>query len=158
MADKEKIETTADFEIKVEEGWEPVHIDEGIYDAALMKLEMMKDVSVVDPKTNETKVIDMLKWTFMVRVDSSGEEEDVELQATSSYKFTSNSKAFGWAEKLLSRKIKVGEQFKPSDLTGKSCQVVVEDDEREFNNKKTIVSKITKVMPPKKPKGKKEQR
>lgn len=155
MADNEKIETTEDFEIKVEEGWSPVHIEEGIYDAALMKLEMMKDVTVKDPKTQETKIIDMLKWTFMVRVDSSGEDEDVELQATSSYKFTSSSKAFGWSEKLLGRKIKVGEQFKPGDLTGKSCQVVVEDDERDFNNEKTIVSKITKVMPPKKSKGKK---
>lgn len=154
MADNENIETTEDFEIKVEEGWSPVHIEEGIYDAALMKLEMMKDVTVKDQKTQETKVIDMLKWTFMVRVDSSGEDEDVELQATSSYKFTSSSKAFGWSEKLLGRKIKVGEQFKPGDLTGKSCQVVVEDYEREFNNEKTVVSKITKVMPPKKTKGK----
>lgn len=157
MADNENIETTEDFEIKIEEGWSPVHIEEGIYDAALMKLEMMKDVTVKDRKTQETKVIDMLKWTFMVRVDPTGKEEDVELQATSSYKFTSNSKAFEWSEKLLSRKIAVGEQFKPSDLTGKMCQVVVEDDERVFNDEKTIVSKVTKLMPSKKPKGKKNQ-
>jgi hypothetical protein len=144
MAAKDEVE---DFEITVEEGFEIVRIDEGAYDAELSKMTKISGVEVF--RNNKTELIDMLKWTFTL-------PDGIEVSGTSSTKFSPQSKGYSWVQKLLGKEIATGTTFRPKDLVGTPCQVVVKDRTRtrEFRGKKEeqTFSVVTDVMAAKKPK------
>lgn len=124
IKDIDSVKLLENFEIEVTE--DLVLMDEGIYDVVLIKLEKLRNFGMEDS---------FLRWTFRTRIDQTGGIHNIELQAKSSFKLTSESKALRWIEKLLGREIKVGEHIHTSDLIGKSCQVCVEH-----------VPKITKMI------------
>lgn len=134
-------EEIEDFEIVATEGFELVRIDEGAYDAELSKLVKISNIEVV--RNNVQQKIDMLRWTFTL-------PDGIEVNGTSSTKFSPQSKGFQWAQKLLAKEITPGMTFKPKDLVGSQCQVVVKDKlrSREFQGKKQeqLFSVVTDVM------------
>jgi hypothetical protein len=146
MAD-EKYETTEDFQMEVTAGFEIVLVDEGVFDAELTSIVMVKDVKVVRDGVED--IVDMLRWTFTT-------PDGIDLPGTSSVKFGPKSKAFEWAGKILDRDIEIGEVLKPADLKGKDCQVVVKNSKKEveFAGKKEMQesSRVDTVLTAKKPK------
>lgn len=144
MAEKETIE---DFDLVASEGFELVHIDEGVYDAELTKLVKVPDLEVV--RNNISQKLDLLRWTFTTA-------DGIEINGTSSAKFSPQAKAFQWAQKLLQKEISVGTTFKPKDLQGLPCQIIVKDKTRtrEFQGKKDTqtFSVVADVMSVKKKK------
>ncbi|MCZ7405130.1 MAG: hypothetical protein O8C67_09405 [Candidatus Methanoperedens sp.] len=119
MAEKETIE---DFDLVASEGFELVHIDEGVYDAELTKLVKVPDLEVV--RNNISQKLDLLRWTFTTA-------DGIEINGTSSAKFSPQAKAFQWAQKLLQKEISVGTTFKPKDLQGLPRQTIVKDKTRK---------------------------
>ncbi|MCK5386805.1 MAG: hypothetical protein KAJ39_06445 [Gammaproteobacteria bacterium] len=136
MADKGKYETTESFELEATAGFEIVLVDEGVFDAEVTSIVMVKDVEVV--RNDVTEKVDMLRWTFST-------PDGLDLPGTSSTKFGPKSKAFEWAGKILGREIQIGEVLKPSDLKGKQCQVVIKNSKKEveFAGKKEIQESST---------------
>lgn len=144
MAEREVVE---DFDLVAAEGFELVHIDEGVYDAELTRLVKVPDLEVV--RNNISQKLDLLRWTFTT-------SDGIEINGTSSSKFSPQAKAFQWAQKLLQKDITVGTTFKPKDLQGLPCQILVKDKTRarEFQGKKqeSTFSVVTDVMSVKKAK------
>ncbi len=146
MADN-KQQVEEDFEIVASEGFELVRIDEGAYDAELTKLVKIPNIDIV--RNNIQQKIDMLRWTFTT-------SDGIEINGVSSTKFSPQAKAFQWAQKLTGKEIATGTTFKPKDLQGLACQIVVKDKvrQREFQGKKQeqVYSTVADVMAAKKPK------
>lgn len=147
---EEKYKTTEEFALEATAGFEIVLVDEGVYDAELTGIVLVKDVRVVRDGIEE--IVDMLRWTFTT-------PDGIELPGTSSTKFGPKSKAFEWAGKILDKDIEIGEVLKPSDLKGKTCQVVIKNQKKEveFAGKKEMQesSKIDTVLTAKKTEKKK---
>lgn len=155
MAGKQEIEEVEDFDIEVKESFELVRVDEDVYDAELTKLVKLPNVKV--EREGKEEMVDMLKWTFTT-------PDGIEIDGTSSVKFTPKSKAYGWATKLLGKEPDIGQSLGPKALVGKSCKIVVKDKKRvtEFQGKKdeqvfSIVQDVLAAKAPKKEPEKKKE-
>jgi Arc/MetJ family transcription regulator len=150
---KQQIEETDDFSEEVAESFELVHIDEDVYDAELTKLVKLLDVEV--EREGAVEKVDMLKWTFTT-------PDGIEIDGTSSVKFTPKSKAYGWATKLLGKEPEIGQSLGPKELVGNACKIVVKDKTRtaEFQGKseKQIFSIVQDVLSAKKEKKEPEKK
>ena len=116
-----------------------IDIDDGTYSATALEI-------VETPATpNSPDDKPFLKWVFAV---DDGSPKGVEMTATSSQRFGPQSKARGWAEALLGRKIPNGEVFDPDTILPRDCLVVIARNEKDFA---TIVSvlPLPKERPPK---------
>ena len=149
MAEKQEIEEIEDFNVEVKESFELVRVDEDVYDAELTKLVKLPDVTV--EREGGEEVVDMLKWTFTT-------PDGIEIDGTSSVKFTPKSKAFGWATKLLGKEPDIGQSLGPKALVGKACKIVVKDKKRtttfQGKDQEQVYSIVQDVLAAKKEKKK----
>jgi hypothetical protein len=97
-----------------------IDIDDGVYPATLV------GVRVEDPTANSPNQDQWLKWIFIVQ-DGSGEPP--EMSVPSSYNFSPKSKARGWVESLLGRKLDLDEEIDTDTLCPVECQVTVKNDQ-----------------------------
>jgi hypothetical protein len=81
-----------------------------------------------------------LRWTFTI----DHEADEVEVSALSSTKFSPTAKARKYAEALLARPIKEGEELAPAELYGCKCQVVVTIDTLTDGG---TVNRVEQVLP-----------
>jgi len=81
-----------------------------------------------------------LRWTFAI--DHKGDE--VEVSALSSTKFSPTAKARKYAEALLGRAIKEGEELAPDELYGCTCQVMVTIDTLSDGGS---INRVEQVLP-----------
>ena len=150
MAERQNIEEIEDFDIEVKESFELIRVDEDVYDADLTKLVKLPSVKV--EREGNVEEVDMLKWQFTT-------PDGIEIDGTSSCKFTPKSKAYGWATKLLGKEPEIGQALGPKQLVGKACKIVVKDKKRTstFNGKteEQIFSVVQDVLAAKTPKAKK---
>jgi hypothetical protein len=84
-----------------------------------------------------------LRWTFAI--DHHGDE--VEVSALSSTKFSPTAKARKYAEALLGRTIKEGEELTPTELYGCTCQLVVAIDTLSDGGSINRVEQVLPVKP-----------
>ena len=149
---KQDIEEVEDFDVEVKESFELVRVDEDVYDAELTKLVKLPNVTV--EREGKEEIVDMLKWTFTT-------PDGIEIDGTSSVKFTPKSKAYGWATKLLGKEPEIGQSLGPKALVGKSCKIVVKDKKRmtTFNGmtEEQVFSIVQDVLASKKEKEKKKE-
>jgi hypothetical protein len=96
-----------------------IDIDDGVYPATLL------EIRVEDPTVNSPNQSQWLKWIFVVQ-DGSGDPP--EMAAPSSYSFSPKSKARGWVEALLGRKLEQGEEIDTDTLCPMDCQVTIKND------------------------------
>jgi len=96
-----------------------IDIDDGVYPATLV------EVRVEDPTVNSPNQSQWLKWIFIVQ-DGSGDPP--EMSVPSSYNFTPKSKARGWVESLLGRKMDLDEEIDTDTLCPRDCQVTIKND------------------------------
>ena len=96
-----------------------IDIDDGVYPATLV------EVRVEDPTVNSPNQSQWLKWIFVVQ-DGSGDPP--EMSVPSSYNFTPKSKARGWVEALMGRKMDMGEEIDTDSLCPMDCQVTIKND------------------------------
>lgn len=141
----QKPQEIEDFDMVATEGFELVKIDEGEYEAELVKIVKIPNVRTV--RNGVEVVTDMLRWQFST-------PDGIEISGTTSTKFSPKSHAYQWTEKLTGKEISTGDTFKPKELRGLSCRIIVKDKKRErmFNNKPQIdiFSTVTDVLAPKK--------
>jgi len=96
-----------------------IDIDDGVYPATLV------EIRVEDPTVNSPNQDQWLKWIFIVQ---DGSDEPPEMSVPSSYNFTPKSKARGWVESLLGRKLEIDEEIDTDTLCPTDCQVTVKND------------------------------
>lgn len=123
--------------VKVEESWEAVRIDEGIYNAA---------ISSILPKQIESdgEQVDIFEWTFEI---TDGDEKGTLITDSSSVKFTPKSKAFGWYAAAEGGKPDVGDEIDLDTLADKPVQIVVKNNTKMIAGQKTETSGISDVLP-----------
>ena len=107
---------------KLTAGSGSVQIDDGVYDATLMRIEE-QDPQAPSPRIPDPKP--WLKWFFQVYDDS---EDGPELTAVSSINFSPKAKPRKWIEALLGRKLNPGEEVDTDGLCPKDCQIVIKND------------------------------
>jgi hypothetical protein len=103
---------------KLTAGTGSVQIDDGVYAATLLSIELC------EPTAKSPNQNPWMKWLFHV-YDS---EEGQELTAASSTAFGPKAKARQWIEALLSKKLEPGEEIDTETLAPKDCQVVIKND------------------------------
>jgi len=131
------IEETEDFEMEVEEGFEIVQIDEGVYEGELVSLKKRSGIPV--ERDGKTELISLYVWRFRL-------PDGIEIEGTTSTKFTKKSKALQWASRLLQRDLEVGETLRPDQLVGKKAQVIVKNRERTIGNDKVEMSYVDDLL------------
>ena len=94
-------------------------IDDGTYEATLL------DIQVAQPTEKSPNQNEWLKWIFQVY---DGSQDGVEMMVGSSFSFSTKSKARGWVEALLARKMERDEEIDTDTLCPKECQVTVKKD------------------------------
>jgi hypothetical protein len=116
-------------------------VPDGSYPATLIGLEDYDAPDFNNPEDTKT----LRRWTFGLdgEVDSDG--NPAEIDGISSTALGPRSKAYGWIEALLGRKLEKGETISRSQLLNLTCYVKVEANDDGY-------SKITAVIP--KPKAK----
>lgn len=119
---------------KLNSGGSGIDIDDGVYEALLMHVEIM------DPTEKSISDKPWMKWTFTL---FQGSEEEIELTAASSTAITPKAKARPWVEAVLGRKLANHEEIDTDDLSMKHCQIVLE------RNTETDFVRVTKVLAPK---------
>src|SRR5262245_25407025 len=114
-----------------------VDIPDGIYPATILSL-------VETPATaNSPDQNPFFKWTLHVW----NTDEGTEMTATSSMRFSPNSKTRKWVESVLDRRFETGQTFEYEKFCPKDCQVTVRKNESGFCR----IEAITGV--PKRPTG-----
>lgn len=136
--------------------FELVLIPEGMYKAKLNEITGKKKDGSELEGTIEGSTNPLWKWTFEV-ID--GKYKSKEIAGISSQKFSiptdrsgrvNPAKAVLWAEGILGREIKSGEDIDLDDLIGMECQILVEDKNSGMTDKDGKIMKqssITKVKP-----------
>jgi hypothetical protein len=107
-------------------------ISDGAYESTLLGIEQCQ------PTENSPNKKPWLKWTFSVY---DGAEEK-EMTAASSTALGPKSKARGWVEALLGRRLEPNEQVDTDQLCPKDCLLVVK------NDVDTGFAKVIDVLPP----------
>lgn len=153
MAEKQEIEEVEDFDVEVKESFELVRVDEDVYDGELTKLVKLPNVKV--EREGKEEIVDMLKWTFTT-------PDGIEIDGTSSVKFTPKSKAYAWATKLLGKEPEIGQSLGPKVLVGKACKIVVKDKKRmttfQGKTEEQVFSIVQDVLAAKKEKKEPEKK
>lgn len=96
-----------------------IDIEDGTYEATLL------DIQVAQPTEKSPNQNEWLKWIFQVY---DGSQDGVEMMVGSSFSFSTKSKARGWVEALLARKMERDEEIDTDTLCPKECQVTVKLD------------------------------
>jgi len=103
---------------KLTAGTGSVVIEDGVYDATLLSI----DVTEPTPKSpNQTP---WFKWTFHVYDTDEGQE----LTGASSMAFGPKAKARQWLEAILGKKFEPGEELETETICPKDCQVIIKND------------------------------
>ena len=118
-------------------------VEDGTYPATLIGLEDFEAPDFNNPEDNKT----LRRWSFGLNDEVDSEGNPAEIDGVSSIALGPRSKAYGWIEALLGRKLEKGESITRSQLLNKECLVKVEQNDMGY-------SKITGVIPtPKKRAG-----
>jgi hypothetical protein len=104
-------------------------LEPGLYHASLTAIE-----------ARHGDLGEYLRWTFSVDED----DREVEVSALTSTKFSTTAKARKYAEALLGRTIKNGEELAPNELYGCGCLLVITVD--TLNDGGTV-NKVDQVLP-----------
>ena len=117
-------------------------VPDGTYPATLIGLEQFEAADFNNPEDSKT----LRRWTFGLDGEVDADGNPAEIDGVSSTALGPRSKAYGWIEALLGRKLEKGESVTRSSLLNKTCLVTVEQNEDGY-------SKITAVVPAPKARG-----
>jgi hypothetical protein len=106
------------------------NIAAGTYPGVVLAVEPVR----IDTADEPAKPL--LRWTFAIDVDGTGEEID----ALSSRNTSPRSKPYAWTAALLGRVPTAGERIKLADLSGRKCLVSVELDDNGYPKVAAIVA------------------
>lgn len=125
--------------IKQSEPFEIPEMDDGVYNAKLIDIELRVDIP--DGKGGK---FDKLNWNF----DIDGKK----IISQSSTTISNLSKAFGWIKALTGKEPEIGKDFSPSSVNGKSCQVIIKHRAVVLNTETVQMPYVSDVLPVKKSK------
>jgi len=117
-------------------------VADGTYPATLIGLEDFDAPDFNNPEDTKT----LRRWTFGLDGEVDADGNPAEIDGVSSTALGPRSKAYGWIEALLGRKLEKGETVTRSQLLNKSCLVQVAANEDGY-------SKIAAVLPALKARG-----
>jgi hypothetical protein len=123
-----------------------VEIDDGMYDATLLSIE------VTQPRPESPYQDPYFKWTFHVFDTDEGQE----LTANSAIKLTAKSKTRAWAEAILGRAFEPGEAWDNETFPPRDCQVLIKNDPVSGFAKIEDVLGVKRRQAPKRPVQQKE--
>jgi hypothetical protein len=95
-------------------------IPDGVYEALLQRVEPQ------EPTPNSPNPKPWLKWIFTIY---DGSDEGQDLTAASSVSLNPKSKAYGWVQAVLQRRLEPGEQVDTDALAQRECQVILKKDQ-----------------------------
>lgn len=117
-------------------------VADGTYPATLIGLEDFEAPDFNNPEDTKT----LRRWTFGLDGEVDVDGNPAEIDGVSSTALGPRSKAYGWIEALLGRKLEKGETVTRSQLLNQNCLVKVEQNADGY-------SKIVAVLPPLKARG-----
>jgi hypothetical protein len=117
-------------------------VPDGTYPATLIGLEDFEAPDFNNPEDNKT----LRRWTFGLDGEVDVDGNPAEIDGVSSTALGPRSKAYGWIEALLGRKLEKGETISRSQLLNQTCLVRVEQNDDGY-------SKIAAVVPAPRAKG-----
>jgi hypothetical protein len=117
-------------------------VPDGTYPATLIGLEDFEAPDFNNPEDTKT----LRRWTFGLDGEVDVDGNPAEIDGVSSTALGPRSKAYGWIEALLGRKLEKGETVTRSSLLNKTCLVTVEQNDDGY-------SKIAAVVPTPKARG-----
>jgi len=117
-------------------------VPDGTYPATLIGLEDFDAPDFNNPEDTKT----LRRWTFGLDGEVDPDGNPAEIDGVSSTALGPRSKAYGWLEALLGRKLEKGESVTRSSLLNKPCLVRVEANDDGY-------SKIAAVVPAPKARG-----
>lgn len=117
-------------------------VPDGTYPATLIGLEDFEAPDFNNPEDNKT----LRRWTFGLDGEVDADGNPAEIDGVSSTALGPRSKAYGWIEALLGRKLEKGETIGRGMLLNQHCLVTVAQNEDGY-------SKIAAVVPAPKARG-----
>lgn len=117
-------------------------VEDGTYPATLIGLEDFEAPDFNNPEDNKT----LRRWSFGLTDEVDVDGNPAEIDGVSSTALGPRSKAYGWIEALLGRKLEKGESVTRSQLLNQACLVQVAQNDDGY-------SKIAAVLPEPKKRG-----
>ena len=111
-------------------------VPDGTYPATLIGLEDFEAPDFNNPEDNKT----LRRWSFGLTDEVDVDGNPAEIDGVSSTALGPRSKAYGWIEALLGRKLEKGETINRSMLLNRECLVQVAQNDDGY-------SKIAAVLP-----------